>query len=82
VRLRRGIKACGKYLAGHLEVGGRAARGGRRRQEKTAEVGRRSGEDTADKRDLLDRETRERRLAQEGVNQKGKRISCEDTTDA
>jgi hypothetical protein len=63
VRLRRGIKAWGKYLVGHLEVRGRAAWGGRRRREKAARVGRRGGEDTADMRGLLDRETRERRLA-------------------
>jgi hypothetical protein len=30
----------------------------------------------------VDRETRERRLARDGVNQKGKHISREDTTDA
>jgi hypothetical protein len=68
VRLRRGIKAWGKYLARHLEVGGRAAWGGRRQREKAAGVGRCSGEDTADKQGPLDRETRERRLAREGAN--------------
>jgi hypothetical protein len=72
----------GKYLVGHLEVGGRAARGGRRRREKAAGVGQRGGEDTADKRGPLDRETRERWPAREGTNHKGKRISREDTTDA
>jgi hypothetical protein len=41
VRLRRGIKAWSEYLAGHLEVEGRVARGGRRRREKAATVGRR-----------------------------------------
>jgi hypothetical protein len=41
VRLRRGIKAWSEYLTRHLEVGGRAARGGRRRWEKAATVGRR-----------------------------------------
>jgi hypothetical protein len=41
VRLRRGIKAWSEYLARHLEVGGRAAQGGRRRREKAAMVGRR-----------------------------------------
>jgi hypothetical protein len=76
------MKALGKYLAGHLEVGGRAARGGRRQREKAAGVSRRGGEDTADKWGPLDRETRERRLAREGVNQKGKRISRKDVTDA
>jgi hypothetical protein len=82
VRLRRRIKAWGKYLAGHLEVGGRATRGGRRRWEKAVGVGQRCGEDTADKRGPLDRETRERRPTREGANQKGKRISREDATDA
>jgi hypothetical protein len=81
VRLRRGIKAWGNYLAGHHEVGGQAARDGRR-WEKAARVGRRSGEDTADKWGPLDKETRERRPAREGVIRKGKRISCEDATDA
>jgi hypothetical protein len=42
VKLRGGgIKAWSEYLAGHLEVGGRAARGGRRRREKVATVSRR-----------------------------------------
>jgi hypothetical protein len=82
VRLRRGIKAWGKYLAGHLEVGGRAAQGGQRRWEKAAGVGQCGGEDTADMWGLLDKETRERRLAWEGANQKGKCISREDATDA
>jgi hypothetical protein len=82
VRLRRGIKAWGKYLVGHLEVRGWAARGGQRRWEKAAGVGRRGREDTTDKRGPLARETRERRLAWEGVNQRGKRISREDATDA
>jgi hypothetical protein len=81
VRLRRGIKAWGKYLTGHLEVGGRATCGGRRRREKMAGVGRRGGEDTADKRGPVDRETRERRPAREGANQKGKCFSREDATD-
>jgi hypothetical protein len=80
VRLRRGIKAWGKYLAGHLEVGGLVARGGRRQWEKAVEVSRCGGEDTTDMRGPLDRETRERRPAREGTNQKGKRISRKDTT--
>jgi hypothetical protein len=54
------MKAWGKYLVGHLEVRGRVARGGRTRREKAAEVGRRGGEDIANKRGPLDRETRER----------------------
>jgi hypothetical protein len=78
----RGIKARGNCLAGHHEVGGRAARGGRRGRKKATEVGRRGGEDTSDRWGLVDRETRERRSAREGVNQKGKRISREDATDA
>jgi hypothetical protein len=53
VRLRWGIKEWGKYLAGHLEVRGRAARGGQRRQEKPAGVGQRVGEGTADKQGQL-----------------------------
>jgi hypothetical protein len=75
------MKAWGKYLAEHLELGGRAARGGRRRQEKAAGVGRCGGEDTADKQGPLDRETREKRPSWEGANQKGKRISREGATD-
>jgi hypothetical protein len=82
VRLRRGIKARGNCLAGHHEVGGRAARGGRRGRKKAAVVGRRGGEDTSVRWGPVDRETRERRPAQEGVNQKGKCISREDATDA
>jgi hypothetical protein len=65
MRLRRGIKARVNCLAGHHEVGGRAARGGRRGRKKATGVGRRSGEDTSDRRGLVDRETRERRPARE-----------------
>jgi hypothetical protein len=82
VRLRRGIKARRNCLARHHEVGGRAARGGRRGRKKAVGVGRRGGEDTSDRRGLVDRETTERRPTGEGVNQKGKRISREDATDA
>jgi hypothetical protein len=82
VRLRRGIKARGNCLAGHHEVGGRAARGGRRGWKKAAGVGQRGGEDTSDRWGPVDRETRKRRPAREGVNRKGKRISREDATDA
>jgi hypothetical protein len=82
VRLRRGIKAWGIYLTGHLEVRGRAARGGQRRWENATGVGRHGGEDTADKRSPHDRETRESRPSREGANQKGKLISREDATDA
>jgi hypothetical protein len=80
VRLRRGIKARGNCLAGHHEVGGRAARGGRRGWKKAVGVGRRGGEDTSNRWGPVDRETRERRSAWEGVNRKGKRISREDAT--
>jgi hypothetical protein len=82
VRLRREIKARGNCLAGHHEVGGQAARGGRRGRKKAAGVGWRGGEDTSDRWGPVDKETRERRPAQEGMNQKGKRISHEDVTDA
>jgi hypothetical protein len=41
VKLRREIKVWSEDLAWHLEVGGRAARGGRRRREEVATVGRR-----------------------------------------
>jgi hypothetical protein len=57
------------------------ARGGRRGRKKVAELGRRGGEDTSDRWGPVDRETRERRPAREGVNRKGKRISREDVTD-
>jgi hypothetical protein len=82
VRLKRGIKARGNCLVGHHEVEGRAARGGWRRRKKAVGVGQRGGEDTSDRWGPIDRETRERRLAREGVNQKGKHISREDATDA
>jgi hypothetical protein len=82
VRLRRRIKARGNCLAGHHEVGGRATRGGWKGRKKAARVGQRSGEDTSERWGPVDRETRERRSAQEGVNQKGKRISREGATDA
>jgi hypothetical protein len=41
VKLTGGIKAWSEDLAWHLEVGGWAARGGRRRREEVATVGRR-----------------------------------------
>jgi hypothetical protein len=82
VRLRRGIKARGNCLAGHHEVRDRAARGGRRGRKKVAGVGRRGGEDTSDRWGPVDRETRERRPAREGVNRKGNHISHEDAIDA
>jgi hypothetical protein len=47
-----------------------------------AGVGRHDGEDTFDRWGPVDRETRERRPAREGMNRKGKRITREDATDA
>jgi hypothetical protein len=76
------MKARINCLAGHHEVGGRSARGGRRGRKKATGVGRRGGEDTSDKRGLVVREMRERRPAREGVNRKGKHIFREDVTDA
>jgi hypothetical protein len=58
----------GTCLAGHHEVGGRAARGGRRGRKKAARIGRRGGEDTSDRWGPVDRETREKLPAREGVN--------------
>jgi hypothetical protein len=81
VRLRRGIKARGNCLAGHHEVGGRAARGGRRGRKKVIGVGRRGGEYTSDKRGPVVKEMRERRPTREGMNRKGKCIFREDATD-
>jgi hypothetical protein len=72
----------GNCLAGHHEIGGRAARGGQRGQKKAAGVGWRGGEDTSNRWGPVDRETRERQPARDGVNRKGKRISREDATDA
>jgi hypothetical protein len=82
VRLRRGIKERGNCLAGHHEVRGLAAQGGRRGRKKAVGVGRCGGEDTSDRWGPVDREMRERRPAREGVNRKEKRISREDATDA
>jgi hypothetical protein len=72
----------GNCLAGHHEVGGRAARGGRRGRKKEAGVSRHGEEDTSDRWGPVDRETRQSRPAREGVNRKGKCISREDATDA
>jgi hypothetical protein len=47
----------------------------------TVGVGQHGGEDGADKRGPVVRETRGRRPAREGVNRRGKRISREDATD-
>jgi hypothetical protein len=82
VRLRRGIKARGNCLAGHHEVRGRAAQGGRRGWKKAVGVSQRGGEDTSDRWGPVYRETRERRPARKGVNRKGKRICRKDETDA
>jgi hypothetical protein len=57
-------------------------RGERRRGGFTVGVGRHGGEDGADKRGPVVRETRGRRPAREGVNQRRKRISRKDATDA
>jgi hypothetical protein len=70
VRLRRRIKARCNCLAGHHEVGGRVALGGRRGRKKANRVSRCSGEDTSDKRGPVVGEMRERRPAREGVNRK------------
>jgi hypothetical protein len=53
-----------------------------RRGEFTAGVSWHGGKDGADKRGTVVRETRGRRPTREGVNQRGKRISHEDATDA
>jgi hypothetical protein len=62
------------------------ARSGRRREWRhggfTAGVGRHGGEDGADKRGPVVKETRGRRPAREVVNRRGKRISREDATEA
>jgi hypothetical protein len=55
----------GNCLAGHHEVRGRAARGGRRGRKKATAVGRCGGEETSDRWGPVDRETWERRSAQE-----------------
>jgi hypothetical protein len=80
--IKEGNQGTSNCLVRHHEVGGRAARGGRRGWKKAVGVDRCYGEDTSDRWGLVDRETRERRPAREGVNGKGKRISREDATDA
>jgi hypothetical protein len=70
--LRRGIKAWSEYLTGHLRVGGRAVRGGRRRREKAAMVGRRGRKTKLTARPHL--AERREAASSEGANQKGKRI--------
>jgi hypothetical protein len=66
VKLKGGIKAWSEDLAWHLEVGGRVARGGRRRREEVAMVGRRGRKTKLTARAHL----RERR---EGGGQLGRR---------
>jgi hypothetical protein len=71
----REIKAWSEYLAGHLGVGGQATRGGRRRREKAATVGRSvREEDETNSSAPLGRETRGEAASLEGANQKEKRI--------
>ncbi len=78
MRLRRGIKAWSEYLAGHLGVGGRAARGGRRRREKAATVGRHGRKTKLTVQPHMD----EKRGGQLGRREaKGKTYSREDATD-
>jgi hypothetical protein len=81
VRLRRGIKAWSEYLAGHLEVRGRAAWGGRRRRGKAATVGRHGRKTKLTARPhLVERRGRGGQLGRRGP--KGKTYSREDATDA
>jgi hypothetical protein len=56
--------------------------GEQQRGEFLTGVGRHGEGGESDRWGLIDRETRERWPAREGVNQKGKRISREDATDA
>jgi hypothetical protein len=70
----------GKGLTASEARSGR--RGERRRGGFTTGVGRHGGEDGADKRSPVVRETRGRRPTREGVNRRGKRIFREDATDA
>jgi hypothetical protein len=81
VRLRRGIKAWSEYLTGHLEVRGRAARGGQRIWEKAAMVGQqgRKMKLTAQPH-LAERRGRGGQLGRR--EPKGKTYSREDVTDA
>jgi hypothetical protein len=74
--MREGCKS-----SGASEAWGSGA-GERRRGEFLTKVGQHGEGRESDRWGLVDRETRERRPAREGVNQKGKRIFHEDTTDA
>jgi hypothetical protein len=59
--IKRGIKAWSEDLAWHPKVGGWAARGGQRRREEAAMVGRRGEGDEVDKRAPHGSDLRERR---------------------
>jgi hypothetical protein len=75
VKLRGGIKAWSEDLAWHLEVGGQAVWGGRRRREDVATVGRRGRKMKLTAQAHLT-ERREGGGSSEGANQKGKRTSA------
>jgi hypothetical protein len=62
-----GIKAWSEDLAWHPEVGGRAARGGRRRREEVATVSRRGEGDEADRQAPHGSDVREREDVSAGV---------------
>jgi hypothetical protein len=68
VKLRGGIKAWSEDLAWHLEVGGRAVQGGRRRREGVATVGRRGRKTNLTAQVHL--------IERRKGNQKGKRTSA------
>jgi hypothetical protein len=74
--MREGCKS-----SGASEAQGSGA-GERRRGGFPTGVGRRGEGSESDRWGLIDKETRERRPAREGVILKGKRISREDMTDA
>jgi hypothetical protein len=79
--IKEGNQGVSEYLIGHLEVGGRAARGGRRQWEKAATVGRsrRKMKLTA-RLYLVERRGRGGQLGRR--EPKGKTYSREDATDA
>jgi hypothetical protein len=74
--MREGCKS-----SGASEARGSGA-GELRHEEFPTAVSRRGEEGESDRWGPVDRETRERRPAREGVNRKGKRIFHEDATDA
>jgi hypothetical protein len=79
--LRGGIKAWSEDLAWHLEVGGRVARGGRRRREEAAMVGRWGRKTKLTTRaHLTERRERSDQLGRR--EPKGKTYFREDATDA